>query len=207
MSIDLRGARRLVLALAGCLLALPAWSQDALSIKPLAEKRVDGLPEGALFWRIENFASASEAAAAATPWSLSVQAAGKVWLFTLGKPRWGRAERAARVTEVGPIPRVSATEYLLRINEATGVPGSVTPVHSHPGSEAFYVLQGQQEHPRRARRPAHRRRQGGSRPRSRPADAGLEQRQHGFARAGDVRRRRQAPVLVAGRTPLSRRRL
>ena len=67
MSIDLRGARRLVLALAGCLLALPAWSQDALSIKPLAEKRVDGLPEGALFWRIENFASASEAAAAATP--------------------------------------------------------------------------------------------------------------------------------------------
>ena len=143
MIIDLRGARRLVVALAGGLLALPAWSQDALSIKPLADKRVDGLPEGALFWRIENFASASEAAAAATPWSLSVQAAGKVWLFTLGAPG-GASERAARVTEVGPIPRVSATEYLLRINEATGVPGSVTPVHSHPGSEAFYVLQGQQ---------------------------------------------------------------
>ena len=143
MIIELRGARRLVLALAGCLLALPAWSQGALSIKPLAEKRVDRLPEGALFWRIENFASESEAVAAATPWSLSVQAAGKVWLFTLGAPG-GVSRQAARVTEVGPIPRVNATEYLLRINEATGVPGSVTPVHSHPGSEAFYVLQGQQ---------------------------------------------------------------
>jgi uncharacterized cupin superfamily protein len=33
---------------------------------------------------------------------------------------------------------------LLRINEASGPPGSVTPVHSHPGSEAFYVLAGEQ---------------------------------------------------------------
>ena len=94
MTVDLRLTRRLVLALSGCLLALPAWSQAALSIKPLAEKRVDRLPEGDLFWRIENFPSEAEAAAAATPWSLNVKAAGKVWLFTLGAP--GRAsERAA----------------------------------------------------------------------------------------------------------------
>ena len=123
MTVDLRLTRRLVLALSGCLLALPAWSQAALSIKPLAEKRVDRLPEGDLFWRIENFPSEAEAAAAATPCSLNVKAAGKVWLFTLGAP--GRAsERAAPVAEVGPIPRVSATEYLLRINEATGASGA-----------------------------------------------------------------------------------
>jgi predicted metal-dependent enzyme (double-stranded beta helix superfamily) len=48
------------------------------------------------------------------------------------------------VGEVGPIPRVAAEQYLLRINEATGAPGSVTPVHSHPGSEAFFVLAGEQ---------------------------------------------------------------
>ena len=143
MKLHLSGARRLLLAIAGCLIALPGWSQGGLSIKPLAEKRVDRLPEGTLFWRVENFASASEAAASASPWSLSVQAAGKVWLFTLG-PQGGASERGARVVEVGPIPRVDATEYLLRINEATGVPGSMTPVHTHPGSEAFYVLQGQQ---------------------------------------------------------------
>ena len=143
MNLALRTPAGLLLALAGCLLSLPAGSQQALSIKPLAEKRVDRLPGGTLFWRIENVASVADAAAAASPWSLTVQAAGKVWLFTLGPPG-AASERATRVAEVGPIPRIEATEYLLRINEATGPTGSVTPVHSHPGSEAFYVLQGQQ---------------------------------------------------------------
>jgi hypothetical protein len=39
---------------------------------------------------------------------------------------------------------VAAPEYLLRINEATGATGSVTPIHSHPGSEAFFVVKGEQ---------------------------------------------------------------
>jgi len=39
---------------------------------------------------------------------------------------------------------VVATQYLLRINEASGPPGSITTVHTHPGSEAFYVLAGEQ---------------------------------------------------------------
>jgi quercetin dioxygenase-like cupin family protein len=47
------------------------------------------------------------------------------------------------VAEVGPIPRVVATRYLLRINEGSGPPGSITPAHTHPGSEAFYVLAGE----------------------------------------------------------------
>ena len=38
--------------------------------------------------------------------------------------------------------RPSATTYLIRINLAGGPPGSRTPVHSHPGSEAIYVLKG-----------------------------------------------------------------
>lgn len=48
------------------------------------------------------------------------------------------------MTEVGPIPRVAAQQYLLRINEASGAPGSVTAVHTHSGSEAFCVLAGEQ---------------------------------------------------------------
>ena len=35
------------------------------------------------------------------------------------------------------------TSSVLRINEAGGPSGSVTPVHTHPGSEAFYVLTGE----------------------------------------------------------------
>lgn len=40
--------------------------------------------------------------------------------------------------------RITAAHYLLRINEASGPPGSKTPVHSHPGSQAYFVLAGEQ---------------------------------------------------------------
>lgn len=126
-------------------LLLPALvaAQPALTIKPLAEKTVAALPSGALFWRIENLPSLAAAQAAAGPMSVAVEDAGKAWLFTLGPPG-GSTPGAAVVAEVGPIARVDATRYLLRINDASGPPGSVTPVHSHPGSEAFYVLAGEQ---------------------------------------------------------------
>jgi hypothetical protein len=40
------------------------------------------------------------------------------------------------------LPPVSASEYLLRVNRAGGAPGTKTLIHTHPGSEAFYVLTG-----------------------------------------------------------------
>ncbi len=120
-----------------------AAAQQALMIRPLAERKVTDLPSGELFWRIENYPSKEAAQAAAGTWSLVTEAAGKVWLFTLG-PAGGSSPGGMKVAEVGPIPRVPAPQYLLRINEASGPPGSVTPVHSHPGSEAFYVLAGEQ---------------------------------------------------------------
>ncbi len=49
------------------------------------------------------------------------------------------------VAEVGPLAPITAPEYLLRINHSVGPPRSTTPVHSHPGSEAFYVLFGRME--------------------------------------------------------------
>jgi hypothetical protein len=127
----------------GLAVSQSADAYDPLSIKPLAEKKTADLPPGPLYWRIETFASASDAHTAAGPWSLVAQSAGKTWLFTLGTPGGGSAG-GTKVAELGPIPRVVAPQYLLRINEATGVPGSMTPVHTHPGSEAFYVIAGEQ---------------------------------------------------------------
>ena len=120
-----------------------AIAQSPLIIKPLAQKKVAGLPPGPLFWRIENFADSAQARAAEGAWSLVAESAGKVWLFTLGAPG-GHTPGATEVAELGPIPRVVASQYLLRINEASGPSGSTTPVHSHPGSEAFFVLRGEQ---------------------------------------------------------------
>src|SRR5664279_307373 len=123
----------------------PQWAvaQQALVIKPLAERKVVDLPPGELFWRIDSFNSPAEAKAAAGPWSLVAESAGKVWLFTLG-PSGNSSANATKIAEVGPIPRINATGYLLRINDASGPPGSLTSVHSHPGSEAFFVLTGEQ---------------------------------------------------------------
>ena len=41
------------------------------------------------------------------------------------------------------MPPITAPEYLLRINSGDGPPGAKTPIHSHPGSESFYVLTGE----------------------------------------------------------------
>lgn len=117
--------------------------QQPLNIKPLAEKKVLELPAGPLFWRIERFPSLPLAQSAAGHWSLATESAGKIWLFTLGPPG-GSSRGGIKVADVGPIPQVGAPQYLLRINEASGRPGSITPVHTHPGSEAFFVLSGEQ---------------------------------------------------------------
>jgi mannose-6-phosphate isomerase-like protein (cupin superfamily) len=123
----------------------PATSagQEALVIRPLAELRVTDLPPGELFWRIERYPSREDAQAAAGPWSLVAEAASQVWLFTLGSAS-DLSAKGTKVSVVGPIRRITASQYLLRVNEASGPPGSVTPVHSHPGSEAFFVLAGEQ---------------------------------------------------------------
>jgi hypothetical protein len=131
-----------VLASGLCLSPSTATAQSKFVVKPLAEKKVAELPAGSLFWRIENFASTAQAQAAAGPWALVAESAGKVWLFTLGPPG-GSSAAGSMVAEVGPIAPVVATQYLLRINEGSGPPGSITPPHTHPGSEAFYVVAGE----------------------------------------------------------------
>jgi len=114
-----------------------------LVVKALGEKKVEKLPAGPLFWRVESFPTLAQAQAAASPMSLAAESNGKAWLFTLG-PAGGSSSGGTKMTEIGPVPEVAATQYLLRVNEASGPPGSVTPVHSHPGSEAVYVLAGEQ---------------------------------------------------------------
>jgi quercetin dioxygenase-like cupin family protein len=133
----------MIAMLTACFLApIPALAQQALVIKALASTKVDDLPAGPLFWRLENFATLPQAQSAASPTSLAVQSGGKVWLITLG-PAGGVTAGSTKVAEVGPVPPVAATHYLLQVNEASGPPGSITPQHSHPGSETFYVLSGE----------------------------------------------------------------
>jgi quercetin dioxygenase-like cupin family protein len=115
---------------------------EKLVVKAVTEKKVKQLPAGPLYWRLENFPTLAQAQAAVGASTLAAEIEGKVWLFTLG-PKGGATPGGSEVAEIGPVPALAAPEYLLRINQASGPPGAKTPVHSHPGSEAFYVLAGQ----------------------------------------------------------------
>ncbi len=110
-------------------------------VEPVVEKKLAALPSGPLYWRLENFPALAEAQGAAGPTSLAAEVGGKVWLFTLG-PKDGATSGGTKVVEIGPLPTVSAGEYLLRVNRAGGPPGAKSPIHTHPGPEAFYVLSG-----------------------------------------------------------------
>ncbi|MFZ5538722.1 MAG: cupin domain-containing protein [Pseudomonadota bacterium] len=123
------------------LLLPPPASAQNFAVKPLAEKRINQLPPGPLYWRVESLPTLEQAQAAAGATSLAVAAAGKYWLFTLG-PSGASTPGASKVAEIGPVPPIAAPEYLLRINHASGAPGAKTPLHTHPGSESFYVLTG-----------------------------------------------------------------
>ena len=123
-------------------LASAVASPQHFEIKAIAEKKIAQLPPGPLFWRIDNFATITQAQAEAGPTALAAEVAGKVWLFTLGA-QGGSSPNGTKVAEVGPVPPFAAPEYLLRINSAGGAPGAKTPVHTHPGSESFYVLTGE----------------------------------------------------------------
>lgn len=141
---------------AGALLLPPsARTADApYVVKPIAEMKVKQLPKGPLFWRVENFPTLAQAKAAASVYrwnpdtvsydglpSLTAEAGGKAWLFTLG-PQGAATPGGTKVAEIGPVPAITAPEYLLRVNYGSGPPGAKTPVHYHNGSEAFFVISG-----------------------------------------------------------------
>jgi quercetin dioxygenase-like cupin family protein len=146
----------IVLLAFGLLWSLPALAapEQKYVVKPVAQKKIKELPAGPLYWRVEQFPTLTDAKAAVGPdgWnpssvryetttSLIAEVAGGVWVVTLG-PKGASTPGGTKVAEIGPLPPITASEYLLRLNYGSGPVGSKTPVHSHPGSESFYVISG-----------------------------------------------------------------
>ena len=143
----------LACGLLSSLRALAAPEQKYV-VEPVAQKKITELPAGPLYWRVEKFPTLTDARAAVGPdgWnpasvqfetttSLIAEVAGAVWVVTLG-PKGASTPGGTKVAEIGPLPPITASEYLLRLNYGSGPPESKTPVHSHPGSESFYVISG-----------------------------------------------------------------
>lgn len=120
---------------------IAAAGEAKFVVTKVTEKKLSQLPPGELYWLVESLPTLTQAEAAAGPTSVAAEISGKAWLLTLGG-KGAATHGGTKIAEVGPIVRVDAPEYMLRINHAEGPPGAKTKIHSHPGSEAFYVLAG-----------------------------------------------------------------
>lgn len=103
------------------------------------------LPKGPLFWHIYTYPT-REAAEQAKGDSTAtiVNSLGKIWLFKIAPADW-RSTSGQRVAIVGPLPGFDAKEYEARYLESiSGAGPAHTPIHRHPGVEAWYVLSGAQ---------------------------------------------------------------
>lgn len=140
-----RSTIAVALAMAGLVVAaVPAAAQSLgkFVVTKMAEMNVDVLPEGELYWHVENFGTIDDARAAAGDYSLTAEFDNKAWLFTLAD-RTALGMGGTPVAQIGPVPRFDAPVYLLRINNAVAPVGAKTSIHSHPGPEAFLILSGQ----------------------------------------------------------------
>jgi ketosteroid isomerase-like protein len=107
------------------------------------EHRVTNLPAGPLYWQIETFPTFAEANAAATPYSMTLDAEGRGWLFTLGH-QGDQTSGATHLAEIGPLPVPEAPEYLLQLSYQSRAGRVIGTEHTHPGVESWYMFAGEQ---------------------------------------------------------------
>ena len=114
----------------------------------LAHKIFNTLPKAPIVLRLENFPTTEAVQNSATPASAVVEAAGKMWLLTLGS-QGERSKAGSFVKEIGPLPEIPiATSYELQVADADFGP-AMNPaiskaVHTHSGPEIWYLFTGQQ---------------------------------------------------------------
>ncbi len=97
-----------------------------------------------LYWQVYQFPTeaAAKAEAARHRWSAVAQAHSRAWLYVLGEAS-ERVGSGTRRAMIGPL-RPPAGPVTAHFSEAIFPPGMQTRVHSHPGPEAFYVVEGEQ---------------------------------------------------------------
>jgi quercetin dioxygenase-like cupin family protein len=109
----------------------------------LVRTQLGAVADGQLFWHLGAFPTRVAAEAARRPGDMLAEAAGQVWLFSFGPQASARTGKVG-VVSVGPLPLPEATSYQVEIYYVVMPPGMHTVVHTHPGPEAWYILDGEQ---------------------------------------------------------------
>ena len=109
----------------------------------VADKRLPSPLERPVLWHIDEFESLAAAQLAEGPMSIAVTAHGSAWLYTIESDtsqHHGGKHRAV----VGPLPIEPNRSYSMMVMSAYFLPGQFSAVHTHPGPEAWWVLEGEQ---------------------------------------------------------------
>ena len=96
-----------------------------------------------VLWHIDEFSSLAEAHKAESPSSLAIQAYGSGWLYSIEQDTTNHHGGTHRAV-VGPIPTQPGRLYSMMAMSAYFLPGHYSVIHTHPGPEAWWVLEGEQ---------------------------------------------------------------
>lgn len=111
-----------------------------------ARTELGALPrDTTLFWHVvvmPSMTAANSAAHEAGRRGTAVQSLDRAWLFVLAPDSW-RTTDGARLAMIGPLSLVQADSFAAVYMEGVFRPGMQSPVHRHPGVEAWYTLEGE----------------------------------------------------------------
>lgn len=109
----------------------------------IALENLKSLPAEPLFWYIYSYPNLEAAKRAErTAVGTAVESLGRAWLFNIAPADW-TPKYGKREAVIGPLSVVPGKTYVARYMESIIPPGpGGTPVHRHPGPEAWYLLAG-----------------------------------------------------------------
>ena len=126
----------------GCLQDSPERRGDP-GCSIIADKRLPTPLAAPVLWHIDEFATLTAAQQAEGPTSVALIAHGSAWLYSIESDtsnHHGGKHRAV----VGPLPVQPNGRYSLMAMSAYFLSGQSSVVHTHPGPEAWWVLEGDQ---------------------------------------------------------------
>jgi len=109
----------------------------------LANRPFVGALEKPIYWHIDRFDSLEPAKKAAGPNGVAAEAHGGVWLMTV-EAQTEEHHGGRHVAAIGPLAMLNSRRYSMRVQSSLLRPGSSSPVHTHPGPEVLYVVDGEQ---------------------------------------------------------------
>lgn len=96
----------------------------------------------ALYWYVDSLPDSSTYVPTAAR-TVVVHSLDATWLFTIAA-KGAPSVAGRRVAVIGPMPLVQADSFTATYMEGVFQPGMESPVHRHPGAEAWYTLNGAQ---------------------------------------------------------------